>query len=170
MTRPRQSRYHSAMPSIAPGGVTIRLATLADERTLSALADRLGQCPLPHWRTPSEIASADLRAMLGAVRAGDPDNVVMIAERGGAPAGCLHIHTATDFFGRRHAHLSVIAVTPDAEGTGVADALMATAEAWTRERGLSLLTLNVVDGNARARRFYVRHGFGPEIVRYVKPL
>ena len=158
------------MPSIAPGGVTIRLATLADERALSALAERLGQCPLPHWRTPNEIASADLHDMLAAVRAGAADNVVMIAQRGGAPAGCLHIHTATDFFRRRHAHLSVIAVTPDAEGTGVADALIAAAEAWTIERGLPLLTLNVMDGNARARRFYARHGFAPELVKYVKPL
>lgn len=158
------------MPPTPSERVALRPATLADEQTLSSLAERLGRCPLPHWRTPNEIASADLRAMLAAIRAGDPDNVVLIADRGGTPVGCLHIYAAVDFFGRRHAHLSVIAVTPETEGTGVADAMMAEAEAWTRARGLPLLTLNVIDGNARARRFYARHGFGPEIVKYVKPL
>jgi RimJ/RimL family protein N-acetyltransferase len=32
------------------------------------------------------------------------------------------------------------------------------------------LTLNVFDANARARRFYERAGFTPEVVKYVKPL
>jgi GNAT superfamily N-acetyltransferase len=162
--------YHHGMPSTPHAAVVIRPAMLADEGALSSLADRLGECPLPAWRTPAEIASADLRAMLSAIRAGDADNAVFVAVRGGAAAGCLHIHTATDFFGRRHAHLSVISVARDAEGTGLADVLMAAAEAWTRDRGLPLLTLNVIDGNARARRFYARHGYEPEIVKFVKPL
>lgn len=150
--------------------VTIRPATAADEAALSSLAARLGECPLPRWRTPMEIATADFRAMMAAIAAGDADNAVFIAERGTTAVGCLHIHTGTDFFGRPHAHLSVIAVSAAAEGTGAADALMIAAERWTRERHLSLLTLNVIDGNARARRLYARHGFEPEIVRYVKPL
>jgi ribosomal protein S18 acetylase RimI-like enzyme len=150
--------------------VTIRPATLDDEPALWSLAVRLGECPLPRWRTPAEIAEADFRAMMAAVGAADRDNEVLIAERGGAAAGCLHIHTAIDFFGRRHAHLSVISVSAEAEGRGVANVLMVAAEEWTRERSLPLLSLNVIDGNARARRLYARHGFEPEIVRYVKPL
>jgi GNAT superfamily N-acetyltransferase len=76
----------------------------------------------------------------------------------------------TDFFGRRHAHISVLAVTEPAEGTGVGRALIAYAEGWTRDRGLPLLTLNVFAGNARARRLYEHTGFIPETLRYAKPV
>ena len=37
-------------------------------------------------------------------------------------------------------------------------------------RGVSLLTLNVFAGNARARRVYERAGFVSELLRYTKPL
>jgi RimJ/RimL family protein N-acetyltransferase len=42
------------------------------------------------------------------------------------------------------------------------------AESWAREQGMAMLTLNVFDGNARARRVYERNGFAPETLRYVK--
>jgi Acetyltransferase (GNAT) family len=57
--------------------------------------------------------------MMNAVRAGSPDTEVLIAERGGTVVGCLHMVTPTDFFGRRHAHITVIATSEAAEGTGV---------------------------------------------------
>jgi ribosomal protein S18 acetylase RimI-like enzyme len=148
--------------------LTVRPATPADEAVLASLANRLGACPLPSWRTPGDIANADGRAMLDAVAAGSDQNEVMIAERGGEVVGCLHVLATTDFFGLRHAHVSVLATTAAAEGTGVARALMAHAETWTVKRGLPLLTLNVFDRNARARRFYEQSGFEVEMVKYAK--
>ena len=150
--------------------LTIRAATEGDAATLSTLAARLTAFELPRWRTASEIADADARAMIAAVRAGSADNEVLIAERNGVPVGCLHMQTPTDFFGRRHAHISVIATTAAAEGSGVGRALIAHAEAWARKRKLSMLTLNVFEANARARRFYERAGFTPEVLKYVKPV
>jgi GNAT superfamily N-acetyltransferase len=44
-------------------------------------------------------------------------------------------------------------------GTGVADAIMAGAEARIRSAGHALAWLAVVAGNARARRFYERRGW-----------
>src|SRR5687767_12835222 len=142
--------------------LTLRPATRSDESLLHVFALRLTHFPLPPWRTPADIADADAGAMLKAVEAGSRDEEVVIAERRGEPVGCLHILLSTDFFGRRHAHLSVLATTERAEGTGVARALMAHAEGWTRRRGLTLLTLNVFAQNARARRFYELAGFAPE--------
>ncbi len=43
-------------------------------------------------------------------------------------------------------------------GTGVADALMGWAIDTARERGATQLYLTVFDHNARAKRFYTRHG------------
>ncbi len=148
--------------------LTVRPATPADAAVLASLAGRLGACPLPAWRMPGDIATADGRAMLDAVAAGRGENEVMIAERRGEVVGCLHVLATTDFFGLRHAHVSVLATTAAAEGTGVARALMAHAEAWTVKRGLPLLTLNVFDRNARARRFYEQSGFEVEMVKYAK--
>jgi GNAT superfamily N-acetyltransferase len=158
------------MPADYLSDATIRPATAKDEAALTALAVRLGECPLPSWRSPDEIATADLRAMVNAVRAGDSNNEVFVAERAAAVVGCLHVLTETDFFGKRHSHLSVLSVAASEEGTGLATRLIAHAEDWTRARGLHMITLNVIDGNARARRLYERRGFKPEIVRYVKPL
>ena len=98
----------------------IRPATPADAAVLASLAERLGACPLPAWRMPGDIANADGRAMLDAVAAGRGENEVMIAERRGEVVGCLHVLATTDFFGLRHAHVSVLATTAAAEGTGVA--------------------------------------------------
>ena len=64
----------------------------------------------------------------------------------------------------------MIAVTETAEGRGVGALLLQAAEAWTRTQGYSTLTLNVFDGNARARRVYERAGFRVEALKYVKVL
>lgn len=150
--------------------ITLRLAAAGDEETLRALAWRLTAFDLPPWRRPEDIANADARDMIAAARDGAPDNQVWLAERDGVAAGCLHVLLTTDFFGTRHAHVSVIATTAAAEGSGVGRLLMAHAEAWARERGQTLLTLNVFAANARAQRFYERAGMAPEMLRYAKRL
>jgi ribosomal protein S18 acetylase RimI-like enzyme len=152
------------------GDVTIRRATEDDRQTLSALAQRLAAFPLPPWRQADEIAAADAGAMMDAVRSDRPDDEVFLALREKETVGCLHILASTDFFGTRHAHVSVLATSQAAEGSGVGRALMAHAEAWARRRHLSLLTLNVFAANERARRFYEGLGFTPETLKYVKPV
>jgi len=152
------------------GTFHIRAATEADEPLLVALAGRLTAFDLPPWRKPDEIVTADAREMLQAIRAGSPDDEVLIAERAGDPVGCLHVLAMTDFFGTRHAHISVLATTEAAEGSGVGRALLEHAEGWARHRGHSMLTLNVFAANNRARRFYERAGLSAEMMKYVKQL
>jgi ribosomal protein S18 acetylase RimI-like enzyme len=148
--------------------LTIRPAQPSDERALLALASRMANFELPPWRTPDEITSADGRAMIDALRAGHPDSQVFVAERDGKVAGCLHMVVTQDFFGRRHAHLSVIATSAEAEGTGVGRALMAVADDWARNRSLPFITLNVFAANTRARRLYERAGYTVELMKYAK--
>lgn len=125
---------------------------------------------LPPWRTPDEITSADGRAMIDALRSGHPDSEVFIAERDALVVGCLHMVVAQDFFGRRHAHLSVIATSAGAEGTGVGRALMDFADEWARARRFPFITLNVFATNARARRLYEKAGYSVELMKYAKRL
>jgi GNAT superfamily N-acetyltransferase len=146
----------------------IRPAAEADEPFIRECAARLAAFDLPDWRTAEEIARADGAAMMTAIRGGSPDDEVFVAERDGVPVGCVHVFATTDFFGRRHAHLSVLATAAAAEGTGVARTLIAHAEAWTRARSLPFLTLNVFDRNTKARRLYDRTGLQLESLHYLK--
>ncbi len=150
--------------------LTIRAARRADEPALMKLSERMANFTVPPWRSAEEITDADGRSMVSAVGLGHPDSEVFIAERAGAVSGCLHMLVSRDFFGRRHAHISVIAVSEAAEGTGAGRALMAYAEGWARDRGLHVITLNVFAANARARRLYEKAGFEVELLKYAKPL
>ena len=69
-----------------------------------------------------------------------------------------------------HGHVSDVVTAAGAEGRGVGRALMAAAEEWSRSLGHRLLTLNVFDGNARARRLYAALGYAPDTMRMVKVL
>ena len=150
--------------------LTIRAATADDERSLLALSERMANFAVPSWRSAEEITQADGRSMVAAIALAHPDSDVFIAERDGEVAGCLHMLVARDFFGRRHAHISVIAVSEKAEGTGTGRLLMDYAEQWARSRELPIITLNVFASNARARRLYERAGFEVELLKYAKPL
>lgn len=150
--------------------LTIRAGRRSDEAAILELAERMANFEVPRWRSAEEITDADGRSMVNALGLGHPDSEVFVAERDGESVGCLHMVVARDFFGRRHAHISVIAVSAAAEGTGTGRALMEYAERWARERRLPIITLNVFAGNTRARRLYERSGFEVELLKYAKPL
>ena len=152
--------------------VPLRLALPADRESLLALTARLVDFATPAWRTPHEIAVADHAILLSALDAPGADTVVLVAGAPGTAAdGFVFVSTKTDYFThRRHAHVEVLAVAPQAQGRGVARALMAAAETWASARGDRFITLNVFDGNARARGLYARLGYLPETIHYRKDL
>jgi ribosomal protein S18 acetylase RimI-like enzyme len=143
-----------------------------DEGAVLRIATRLADFPVPSWRTPEEIARADddiLRAQLMAPR---EDALLLVAELiPGTPAGCILVTTRVDYFTHQpHAYIEVIVVDVNAEGQGVASALMSAAEEWARARGLGRMSLNVWESNAKARRFYDRSGYQTETLQYRKEL
>lgn len=50
-------------------------------------------------------------------------------------------------------------VAPAARGRGVSDALIDAVVSWARARGSPRVWLSVREGNDRAKRLYLRHGF-----------
>jgi ribosomal protein S18 acetylase RimI-like enzyme len=151
--------------------VVLRSATSADRAFLSSIADRLAEFERPVWRTHDEIADGDRRALFDALDQPQPGTALFIAERGGVPSGCLLMWTLEDYFSQQwHAHVSVVAVTSDVEGTGVGRALMDYAESWARARGHATITLSVFEGNRRAQRLYERAGYATEMRRMTKRL
>ncbi len=151
--------------------ITSRIATPDDLPWLHELVPRLrgfGPAPLRPARAMDE---AEQRAFADALRAPDPGDCVVVAELDGARAGAAMFEELTDYFtGEAHGHLSIIIVAEDAEGQGVGKALLDACEGWARDRGYRFVTLNVFDGNRRARMFYERNGWRPDVVKYLKEL
>jgi ribosomal protein S18 acetylase RimI-like enzyme len=153
--------------------LTIRPARQDDEAFLVALTPRLADFPLPAWRTAEEIARADRHLLHDALTGELPHSSILVAELppGGERAGYVFATTKHDYFTRAaHAHVEILAVEPGAEGRGVARALMDAIEQWAMRRGYTWVTLNVFDGNARARALYDRLGYEPETTHYRKAL
>ena len=138
----------------------IRDARLADAPVLADLLTELGY--------PS--TADQIRDRLG--RIGADGGRIVVAERDGAVAGCLHVSAATNLTADRGAEIQALVVAAGARGSGIGRALVDAARAWALERGCRDLRVrtNVVRSGARA--FYARLGFAPtkEQVVFVLPL
>jgi len=89
----------------------------------------------------------------------------------GHPVGFVWLKTERDYFiDMPVGHVIDIAVTKDGEGRGIGRALLTAAERWAEEAGYPWLTLNVFEGNDRARRVYEKAGYKPEWTRMLKRL
>lgn len=89
--------------------------------------------------------------------AGRRDRVVVLAERDGAAVGIASGGPAPTE--ERVAGLYAMWVEPSARGSGVAERLVDTVEAWAREAGYREIGLGVTVGNDRAARLYERLGY-----------
>ena len=149
----------------------VRAATAADRDFAIETARRFAAFGPPPWRTPHEIVAREVESLDDFFDGGMHGSTLLIAEDAGRPVGFAFLEHHTDYFTReRHGHLGMIAVIETAEGTGVGGALLQAAEDWTRAQGYTRLTLNVFEGNTRARRVYERAAFRAEALKYVKVL
>jgi ribosomal protein S18 acetylase RimI-like enzyme len=153
--------------------LTIRPARPDDEPFLMALTPRLADFPLPVWRSAGEIAQGDRQILRDSLSGVLPGSSILIAEAspGEERIGYVFATTKHDYFTRvAHAHVEVLAVEANAQGRGVGPALMDAIEQWARGCGYGWVTLNVFDGNLRARALYDRLGYEAETIHYRKTL
>ena len=68
----------------------------------------------------------------------------------------------------RCGYIALLAVTEEAEGEGVAQALIKSAEKLARKMGFKRLCLDVFASNHRGQRFYEKMDFKPETIRVIK--
>jgi ribosomal protein S18 acetylase RimI-like enzyme len=150
----------------------VRAARPSDRTFILGITPRLAQgFQLPPWRTEREIVEAESATVSNALRPGAERAVLLVAEdTEGEPGGYVHVNVETDYFGRTHAHIEILAVSSASEGRGAGRALVEAAEGWARSERLDLITLNVFANNQRARSVYERLGYAPETLHYVKPL
>jgi RimJ/RimL family protein N-acetyltransferase len=92
------------------------------------------------------------------------ESAVVVAEANGAVVGNALVMSDRDVSSR---HVGVLSVTV-ADGwrdVGLGTALVAAAQDWVRNRGLTRLALSVFPDNARAIAVYTRAGFVREGIR-----
>ena len=159
-----------AQPPDAAPAIRVRPARAEDEELILALVPRFVEHGAADGHTPEEVIDGTRRVLRDALHARRDGELIVIAEdESGERAGFAYVVTERDFFtGEPYAHVSEIATARSGRGAGTR--LMEAAEAWARERGFRFVTLNVVEENRAAQRFYDRHGYAPGHRHLVKRL
>jgi len=153
-------------------GFSIRSAVAADRQAICELLPRLAAFEIPARRQPEDLWRGDKVALLAWLDGSAPDGAAHVAINGrNKIIGVVFVQLRKELLsGEPSAHLEVLAVAEDAEGQGIASALIATAEEAARDRHAKTMTLHVFAGNRRARGLYEKHGYDGELIRYIKDL
>lgn len=94
-----------------------------------------------------------------------PDHLLVVAEIGGAFAGCGNLFPGSEGRKDRHvANLGIYILKPYRE-KGIGAQMMAWMLDWAKEAGLEKITLAVLANNQRAIRLYQKFGFEIEGIR-----
>jgi GNAT superfamily N-acetyltransferase len=150
----------------------IRPAEDRDHEFMFALAPRLaGVAELP-WHDLQDLIAFQHRYMKASFALPKSKTVTLIAETAsGERLGYVHAEAATDSVTLEPCgYVTVLALTKEAEGQGIAGRLMSGVEDWGRDQGFRLIGLDVFANNRRARSFYAKLGYAEDSLRLTKPL
>ena len=142
-----------------------------DAEAVLALMPRLADFDVPSRRNPEHLWKDDA-ALFRQWVAGEVECIVHVADDAdGNVLGFSMVRLRPELLSHEpSAHLEAIALDEQAEGKGVAKALLGAAEKEAAARGALTMTLHVFANNARARGFYERAGYDGELMRYIKTL
>jgi GNAT superfamily N-acetyltransferase len=151
--------------------VILSNATAEDMAFVHSLSPRLAGVPRPAWHDLAAMEGFQDRHMAASFEPIEGSSTVIVRSDDGRRLGYVHLRPGRDgVTDEPCGYISLLVVERDAEGSGVANRLMAAAEDWARSRGYRLLSLDVFADNRHAVDFYRRKGFKTETRRMVKPL
>ncbi|HYZ15585.1 MAG TPA: GNAT family N-acetyltransferase [Candidatus Acidoferrum sp.] len=141
--------------------IRLREARVEDLSFVLGLVPRFVEHGAADGHSSEEVITGTARVLREAIETPQAGDAVLIAaDERGEPVGFVYAVTQHDFFTLEpYAHVSEIAVARSGDGVGAQ--LMEGIERWSRERGYGIVTLNVVDENVPAQRFYERLGYRP---------
>jgi len=147
----------------------IRSAQPSDGDAMLALMPRLAEFDVPASRNPEDLYRDDAR-LLQRWLAGEEECLVQVAvTENDQVLGFTLVRLRPELLSHEpSSHLEAIAVTQNAEGKGIAKALLEAAERNARAHDALTMTLHVFASNTRARNFYGRSGYDGELIRYIK--
>jgi ribosomal protein S18 acetylase RimI-like enzyme len=148
---------------------SIRDAEYDDGNAMMALMPRLADFDVPASRNPEDLYRDDAK-LLQRWLDGEEECLVQVAVTGeNRVLGFTLVRLRPELLSHHpSAHLEAIAVHDDAEGMGIARALLDAAQDNARTRGARSMTLHVFASNTRARKFYDRSGYDGELIRYIR--
>ena len=164
-------------PSPAGGALRVRRATESDLTTIVALRMALLQAHRANILYARLRRDAPARARkLFAAQLSAPDEVTFLAiegEEGGTVLGilrCVHARGYPLLDPTSYGYVSSVYVVPEARRRGVLRVMLAEAEGWCRERGLTELRLHSVVGHGESNAAWDALGFEPVEVLRVRPI
>ena len=141
--------------------IQVRDAESGDEAFVVALVPRFVEHGAADGHTPDEVISGTSRVLREALQGRRDGELFLIAhDANGERLGFLYAVTERDFF-TQESYLHVSEIATATSGSGAGAALMQAAEHWADRRGYRFVTLNVVEENRPAQRFYERIGYAP---------
>lgn len=150
----------------------VRQAVGEDGDAILALMPRLASFDVPQSRNPVDLWRSDA-AMFRRWLDGEAEEcfVHVAVDDANQLLGFTLVSLRPELLSHEpSAHLEAIAVSEDAEGSGIGQALLTAAENEARTKGAKTMTLHVFAVNGRARRFYEKSGYDGELLRYIKAL
>jgi ribosomal protein S18 acetylase RimI-like enzyme len=159
--------YHPGMTD----GIVIRPAREGDRDFVVGLVPSLLRFGSPTWRDVDALVLGFGEVLARAVSGRDDRATVLIAEAShNTPLGFISLKVVENIEGGERGHVADLAVTEDARRNGIGTALMAAGEAWARDRGFDLLSLDVWSTNDAALAFYRRLGYTIDSLALIKRL
>lgn len=151
--------------------VVIRPARGDDRDFVVGLVPSLLEFGCPVWRDPNALKPGFEEALARKLASQAPRAAVLIAQaRDYTRLGFISLRVVESIEGGERGHVADLAVPESARGVGVGTALMQAGEAWTRDRGLDLLGLDVWSTNHAALAFYRRLGYSVGSLSLIKRL
>lgn len=151
--------------------VNIRQATKDDLEFLLRLVPRLSGFGLPPTRDAKALETFTHDLLIKTLNENLATSAMLIAEDDKKRLGFVRLEEEKEFFsGEAYGYVAILATTQEAEGKGVGKALMAAAEAWSKERGYRYLSLSVFATNTHARGFYKKLGYDEELLKLTRML
>jgi GNAT superfamily N-acetyltransferase len=149
------------------GGVVVRAARPGDARAIAEVSVASRRWSYRDLLTEAELATLSVEDTTADFAQGLselPDGAaVFVAERAGRVVGYAYVLPSPDAdVPAGTSELGSLYVTEDVAGIGVAQTLMGAALNHARGAGHGLFTSWVRQENARARRFYEKHGLQPD--------
>ena len=149
---------------------SIRPFQADDREAVLALAPRLTE-GVASWRDGAAVAAA-VRGWIDSsiASAARPGHAMFVAVTGERVVGVVTVGERSHFTGQVDGYVGELAVAADVLRQRIATQLMAAAEQWASERGLTFITLDTGAANTAARQFYAARGYAEEDLRLTKRL
>ena len=151
--------------------IIIAKAQDSDRGFIFALAPRLAEVAKLSWHSEETVQKMQDDYMTEMLSKRSAQQILLIAKKSDLPLGFIHACEHKDEISAEVCGtITLLAVSPSAQGLGIGKRLMTAAENWAKAQGYRLLHFEVFANNDKAYGFYQNLGFKAETLHMIKSL